>query len=188
MGLISGDEHGISEDWRLAVICSKEHITPLKVKKNKKHQRKWRLFWSCCVLCETICVYVFLCVCLLLVCAVFLWSNDVELPMRCLGGHYCWHLDCLKKKNEKKILTAEAASVILSPKCNNTPTLPLLMPGCCDSLCRRIYCEDKHSFSQDCEDDGETAAGGRLLHLLQVIISLRKYWPRPQCTTLSAAY
>ncbi|XP_074492164.1 protein IMPACT isoform X2 [Sebastes fasciatus] len=31
----------------------------------------------------------------------------------------------------------------------------------------RIYCEDKHSFLQDCEDDGETAAGGRLLHLLQ---------------------
>ncbi|XP_067453640.1 protein IMPACT isoform X1 [Thunnus thynnus] len=30
----------------------------------------------------------------------------------------------------------------------------------------RIYCEDKHSFLQDCEDDGETAAGGRLLHLL----------------------
>ncbi|XP_055020628.1 protein IMPACT isoform X2 [Boleophthalmus pectinirostris] len=31
----------------------------------------------------------------------------------------------------------------------------------------RIYCEDKNSFLQDCEDDGETAAGGRLLHLLQ---------------------
>ncbi|XP_043079324.1 protein IMPACT isoform X4 [Puntigrus tetrazona] len=31
----------------------------------------------------------------------------------------------------------------------------------------RIYCEDKKSFLQDCEDDGETAAGGRLLHLLQ---------------------
>nr|XP_046247506.1 protein IMPACT isoform X1 [Scatophagus argus]XP_046247508.1 protein IMPACT isoform X1 [Scatophagus argus] len=33
----------------------------------------------------------------------------------------------------------------------------------------RIYCEDKHSFLQDCEDDGETAAGGRLLHLLQCV-------------------
>ncbi|XP_008305372.1 protein IMPACT isoform X2 [Cynoglossus semilaevis] len=33
----------------------------------------------------------------------------------------------------------------------------------------RIYCEDKHSFMQDCEDDGETAAGGRLLHLLQIL-------------------
>ncbi|XP_067369219.1 protein IMPACT isoform X2 [Channa argus] len=33
----------------------------------------------------------------------------------------------------------------------------------------RIYCEDKHSFIQDCEDDGETAAGGRLLHLLQIL-------------------
>ncbi|XP_068581460.1 protein IMPACT isoform X2 [Cebidichthys violaceus] len=31
----------------------------------------------------------------------------------------------------------------------------------------RIYCEDKNSFLQDCEDDGETAAGGRMLHLLQ---------------------
>uniref|UniRef100_A0A3P9Q8H0 Impact RWD domain protein n=1 Tax=Poecilia reticulata TaxID=8081 RepID=A0A3P9Q8H0_POERE len=37
----------------------------------------------------------------------------------------------------------------------------------------RIYCEDKHSFLQDCEDDGETAAGGRLLHLLQVITFVR---------------
>ncbi|XP_008280195.1 protein IMPACT [Stegastes partitus] len=33
----------------------------------------------------------------------------------------------------------------------------------------RIYCEDKRSFLQDCEDDGETAAGGRLLHLLQIL-------------------
>uniref|UniRef100_A0A674ETB2 Impact RWD domain protein n=1 Tax=Salmo trutta TaxID=8032 RepID=A0A674ETB2_SALTR len=33
----------------------------------------------------------------------------------------------------------------------------------------RIYCEEKQSFLQDCEDDGETAAGGRLLHLLQIL-------------------
>ncbi|XP_056132243.1 protein IMPACT [Lampris incognitus] len=33
----------------------------------------------------------------------------------------------------------------------------------------RIYCEGKQSFLQDCEDDGETAAGGRLLHLLQIL-------------------
>ncbi|KAJ7403881.1 Protein IMPACT [Pitangus sulphuratus] len=33
----------------------------------------------------------------------------------------------------------------------------------------RIYCEDKQTFLQDCEDDGETAAGGRLLHLMQVL-------------------
>lgn len=33
----------------------------------------------------------------------------------------------------------------------------------------RIFCEDKHSFLQDCEDDGETAAGGRLLHLMQIL-------------------
>ncbi|XP_037105002.1 protein IMPACT isoform X1 [Syngnathus acus] len=33
----------------------------------------------------------------------------------------------------------------------------------------RIYCENKNSFLQDCEDDGETAAGGRLLHLLQIL-------------------
>ena len=26
----------------------------------------------------------------------------------------------------------------------------------------------KEYFKQDCDDDGETAAGGRLLHLLQV--------------------
>nr|XP_044630441.1 protein IMPACT isoform X6 [Equus asinus] len=34
----------------------------------------------------------------------------------------------------------------------------------------RIYCEDKQTFLQDCEDDGETAAGGRLLHLMEVSI------------------
>uniref|UniRef100_A0A8C4RV54 Impact RWD domain protein n=1 Tax=Erpetoichthys calabaricus TaxID=27687 RepID=A0A8C4RV54_ERPCA len=33
----------------------------------------------------------------------------------------------------------------------------------------RIYCEDKQTFLQDCEDDGETAAGGRMLHLLQIL-------------------
>lgn len=32
----------------------------------------------------------------------------------------------------------------------------------------RIYRDDAKSFSQDCNDDGETQAGGRLLHLLQV--------------------
>ncbi|XP_068788486.1 protein IMPACT isoform X2 [Struthio camelus] len=33
----------------------------------------------------------------------------------------------------------------------------------------RIYCGDKQTFLQDCEDDGETAAGGRLLHLMQIL-------------------
>lgn len=33
----------------------------------------------------------------------------------------------------------------------------------------RIYHADKNSFLLDCEDDGETAAGGRLLHLLQIL-------------------
>ncbi|XP_056304211.1 protein IMPACT [Danio aesculapii] len=33
----------------------------------------------------------------------------------------------------------------------------------------RIYCQEKNSVLQDCEDDGETAAGGRLLHLLQIL-------------------
>ncbi|XP_072569514.1 protein IMPACT isoform X2 [Paramormyrops kingsleyae] len=33
----------------------------------------------------------------------------------------------------------------------------------------RIFCEDRQTFLQDCEDDGETAAGGRLLHLMQIL-------------------
>ncbi|KAJ1519947.1 hypothetical protein ONE63_004181 [Megalurothrips usitatus] len=33
----------------------------------------------------------------------------------------------------------------------------------------RIYREDAKSFSQDCDDDGETQAGSRLLHLLQIM-------------------
>nr|XP_054764717.1 protein IMPACT-like [Lytechinus pictus] len=33
----------------------------------------------------------------------------------------------------------------------------------------RIYKEDHDCFIQDCDDDGETAAGGRLLHLLQIV-------------------
>ncbi|XP_075776945.1 protein IMPACT isoform X1 [Pelodiscus sinensis] len=33
----------------------------------------------------------------------------------------------------------------------------------------RIYCEDKQTYLQDCEDDGETAAGRRLLHLMQIL-------------------
>lgn len=32
----------------------------------------------------------------------------------------------------------------------------------------RIFCEDKQTFLQDYSDDGETAAGGRLLHLMEV--------------------
>ena len=34
----------------------------------------------------------------------------------------------------------------------------------------RIYKEDSKSWLQDCDDDGETQAGSRLLHLLQVVI------------------
>lgn len=33
----------------------------------------------------------------------------------------------------------------------------------------RIYYEDKQTFLQDSEDDGETAAGGRLLHLMEIL-------------------
>ncbi|XP_071441156.1 protein IMPACT-like isoform X2 [Hetaerina americana] len=33
----------------------------------------------------------------------------------------------------------------------------------------RIYKGDTKTFLQDCEDDGETHAGGRLLHLLQIL-------------------
>ncbi|KAM5222121.1 protein IMPACT [Ctenodactylus gundi] len=33
----------------------------------------------------------------------------------------------------------------------------------------RIYCEDRRTFLQDSEDDGETAAGGRLLHLMEIL-------------------
>lgn len=33
----------------------------------------------------------------------------------------------------------------------------------------RIYCDDKQSWLCDCDDDGEDAAGGRLLHLLEIL-------------------
>lgn len=33
----------------------------------------------------------------------------------------------------------------------------------------RIFCEDKQTFLQDYSDDGETAAGGRLLHLMEIL-------------------
>lgn len=32
----------------------------------------------------------------------------------------------------------------------------------------RLWNEGRNSFLQDCDDDGETHAGSRLLHLLQV--------------------
>ncbi|XP_066290702.1 protein IMPACT-like isoform X2 [Branchiostoma lanceolatum] len=33
----------------------------------------------------------------------------------------------------------------------------------------RIFCEDRNSFIQDCDDDGETAAGGRMLHIMEIL-------------------
>lgn len=33
----------------------------------------------------------------------------------------------------------------------------------------RIFCKDRNCFLQDCDDDGEAAAGSRLLHLLQIL-------------------
>ncbi|KAI8520103.1 hypothetical protein Bbelb_033600 [Branchiostoma belcheri] len=36
-------------------------------------------------------------------------------------------------------------------------------------LAYRIYCEDRNSFLQDCDDDGETAAGGRMLHIMELL-------------------
>lgn len=88
----------------------------------------------------------------------------------CPGGHYCWHLDNPQKnKNEKHWQSHMCQNVPVCLQRGTTTPTPLK-----DSFCGRIYCEDKHSFLQDCEDDGETAAGGRLLHLLQVIIQFIK--------------
>ncbi len=39
----------------------------------------------------------------------------------------------------------------------------------------RIYNEGSKMVLQDCDDDGETHAGGRLLHLLQVTL---QYTPK----------
>ena len=47
-----------------------------------------------------------------------------------------------------------------------------MVPSIALSVYFRIYCEDKQTFLQDCDDDGETAAGGRLLHLMEVGIEL----------------
>lgn len=47
-----------------------------------------------------------------------------------------------------------------------------MVPSIALSVYFRIYCEDKQTFLQDCEDDGETAAGGRLLHLMEVSLEL----------------
>jgi len=33
----------------------------------------------------------------------------------------------------------------------------------------RIFCDDKQTWLCDCQDDGEDAAGGRLLHLLEIL-------------------
>lgn len=33
----------------------------------------------------------------------------------------------------------------------------------------RIYVEQRKNYLQDCNDDGESQAGGRLLHLLQIV-------------------
>jgi len=33
----------------------------------------------------------------------------------------------------------------------------------------RIFCEEKQSWLCDCDDDGEDAAGGRMLHLLEIL-------------------
>jgi len=33
----------------------------------------------------------------------------------------------------------------------------------------RIYCDKKKTLLQDCDDDGEDAAGGRMLHLLEIL-------------------
>ena len=42
--------------------------------------------------------------------------------------------------------------------------------GVCNSVCSyRIHHSERGVYQQDCDDDGEAAAGGRLLHLLQVM-------------------
>ena len=33
----------------------------------------------------------------------------------------------------------------------------------------RIYVDQRKAWLQDCDDDGETAAGGRMLHLLEIM-------------------
>lgn len=47
------------------------------------------------------------------------------------------------------------------------------------SMAYRIHVPEKNTFLQDCDDDGEDAAGGRLLHLLQVRLGVGvPVWPQ----------
>jgi putative IMPACT (imprinted ancient) family translation regulator len=43
----------------------------------------------------------------------------------------------------------------------------------------RIWSEQRQLFDQDCDDDGESAAGGRLLHLLQIMNVSSQYTTVP---------
>lgn len=111
------------------------------------------------------CRIVFLSVFLLVWCffkIILVLANDVVLP----GWSLLLTFGSFQKKKKQTLKIRHVS------KCPSVPVKPGHPPTTLDSLCGRIYCEDKHSFLQDCEDDGETAAGGRLLHLLQVIIHL----------------
>ncbi|RXN37296.1 IMPACT isoform X1 [Labeo rohita] len=81
-------------------------------------------------------------------------SDDEELPLIKHGETIT---------DRRSTFQPHLAAVVTPKQVRNFKVWP------CSNFHKRIYCEDKNSFLQDCEDDGETAAGGRLLHLLQIL-------------------
>uniref|UniRef100_A0A8C3BES4 Impact RWD domain protein n=1 Tax=Cairina moschata TaxID=8855 RepID=A0A8C3BES4_CAIMO len=75
------------------------------------------------------------------------------------------HLAPVVTTRQESVLSMDLDSVLEKDSCILFPIVLLFF----QQLNTRIYCEDKQTFLQDCEDDGETAAGGRLLHLMQIL-------------------
>lgn len=63
------------------------------------------------------------------------------------------------------VVTPKQVKMVLEKLCENKK----IASATHNIYAYRIYRQDKNCFLQDCEDDGETAAGGRLLHLMQIL-------------------
>ncbi|KAJ3598927.1 hypothetical protein NHX12_032890 [Muraenolepis orangiensis] len=99
--------------------------------------------------------------------------EEVEALSSIYGEEWCVideasRIFCIKIANDMgdtKLTACLQVKVVLDKLCENKK----IASATHNIYAYRIYCEDKQSYLQDCEDDGETAAGGRLLHLLQIL-------------------
>lgn len=106
----------------------------------------------------------------------FTWKPAKELPASSAGGEGGARLEIVHGEpltDRKSTFQAHVARVgsieEVAVMLTQLKSSKKIAAATHNILAYRIYVESRGEYRQDCDDDGESAAGGRLLHLLQIM-------------------